>query len=226
MKKTLLLSGFIAVLFVTILSGAAFGQSLQVDKRMYNPGERITVYFQAQPGYAQDAWIGIIPSNVPHGQESVNDQYDLTYQYLKGQTSGTLIFTAPQPGAYDLRMHDTDKNGHEVASVSFTVSSGSSGGVGLTLNSTWFSPGAQIQVMFRADGNWPRDAWVGIIPSNVPHGQESVNDQYDLSYKYLERRTSGTLTFTAPTNPGNYDFRMHDTDNNGREAASISFMVK
>jgi len=98
------------------------GPSLMMNKYSYSPGEVITVTFTAPGMYETNAWIGIIPSHVPHGEEATNDQYDLTYQYLNGMTSGTMTFSAPGvPGSYDFRMHDTDTNGKEVASVSFVV---------------------------------------------------------------------------------------------------------
>ena len=97
---------------------------MKLDRARYIPGEQIKVFFNALPDFRQNAWIGIIPSHIEHGSEAKNDQYDLTYQYLKGRTSGTLLFTAPaRPGQYDFRMHDTDDNGTEVASVTFSVGS-------------------------------------------------------------------------------------------------------
>lgn len=98
------------------------GPSLDTDKSTYAPGEMINVTFSAPAGLATDAWVGIIPSNIPHGDEANNDMYDFTFQYLNGMTEGTLIFTAPAvPGSYDFRMNDTDSNGKEIASVTFTV---------------------------------------------------------------------------------------------------------
>jgi hypothetical protein len=98
------------------------GPSLDTDKSAYAPGETITVTFSAPEGLPTNAWVGIIPSSVPHGDEAQNDTFDLTYQYLNGMTSGTLVFSAPSvPGSYDFRMHDTDSNGKEIASVTFTV---------------------------------------------------------------------------------------------------------
>lgn len=95
----------------------------------------------------------------------------------------------------------------------------------LTLDKTQFQPGEEIQVAFTAPDTWPTDAWVGIIPSDIPHGDEVQNDEYDLSYQYLEGKTSGTLIFVAPDAPGTYDFRLHDTDTEGKEWASVSFVV-
>jgi hypothetical protein len=223
-----------AALTAIFLAGAALApadaQTLRLDRTAVAPGERITVTFSGAGGYASNAWIGIIPSGVDHGREAVNDQYDLTYQYLRGKPSGQLAFTAPvKPGPYDFRMHDTDNNGREVASVSFTVTQRAEGeavsNANLRLDRTVFSPSASASVHFTASGAFPRNAWVGIIPSHVAHGSEAVNDGHDLTYQYLNGRTSGTLTFTVPKTPGEYDFRMHDSDNNGREVASVSFSV-
>jgi uncharacterized caspase-like protein len=95
----------------------------------------------------------------------------------------------------------------------------------LVLEKTVFAPGESIRVEFYASGNWARDAWIGIIPSNISHGSESVNDQHDITYQYIENRTNGAMVFTAPGS-GQWDLRMHDTDSNGREVAYISFTVR
>jgi hypothetical protein len=210
----------------------AQAQYLNLDRSRFASGEKITVRFTASAGYADNAWVGIIPSSVAHGSEALNDRHDLTYQYLRKRTSGALVFTAPQkPGAYDLRMHDTDSNGREVASVSFTVSSAAPpvvpGAVSgsLRLDKFSFASGEKITVRFAASAGYADNAWVGIIPSSVAHGSEALNDRHDLTYQYLRKRTSGALVFIAPPKPGNYDLRMHDTDSNGREVSNISFTV-
>lgn len=87
-------------------------------------------------------------------------------------------------------------------------------------------PGAQIKIKFTTVKGLKDNAWIGIIPSNVRHGSEAENDKHDLSYQYLGGKTKGTLIFTAPMKPGAYDFRMHDTDDNGKELYSLTFVVK
>jgi hypothetical protein len=82
------------------------------------------------------------------------------------------------------------------------------------------APGDYFSVTVTAPANLPRNAWVGIIPSHIAHGDESVNDQHDLSYQYMEGRTRAVLTFQAPTSPGSYELRLHDTDASGLELAS------
>ena len=101
----------------------------------------------------------------------------------------------------------------------------------LTLDKTAFGPGESINVNFTASSAFPWNAWVGIIPSNVPHGSEQVNDDNLTShmggYRHLNNQTSGVLTFNAPTQAGTYDFRMNDTDDGsiGIEVASVTFTV-
>ena len=94
---------------------------LTLNKQSFARGEQIQVTYRAPAGLDRSAWIGIIPSNIPHGDEEVNDAHDVTYQYLEGRTSGTLVFTAPSSGYWDLRMHSSDSRGVEIATVSFTT---------------------------------------------------------------------------------------------------------
>ncbi len=87
-----------------------------------------------------------------------------------------------------------------------------------------FAPGETLLVHFTAPP-LPRDAWAGVIPSHIDHGDEAVNDQHDVEYEYLEGRTSGTLQLHAPTTPGSYDIRLNSTDAGGIELASVTFEV-
>jgi hypothetical protein len=236
MKKVSSIRGiFVVCLFIwlfmlPLVAGASSfdnGVNLMIDKTTFAPGEEIRVGFHASGNWPSDAWIGIIPSGIQHGSEAVNDQHDITYQYIKKRTHGVMVFTAPGEGQWDLRMHDTDSNGREVASVSFTVGSAASvsSDAKLTLSKTVFSPGETIRVEFHGNSNWPSDAWIGIIPSGIQHGSEAINDQHDITYQYLNKRTHGVMEFAAP-GPGQWDLRMHDTDSNGREITSVSFTVR
>lgn len=113
---------------------------------------------------------------------------------------------------------------NQPAAQTGTTSSGIKEYAGLSMHRNHFTPGEVIQVRFTAPSDWAKDAWIGIIPSNIPHGDERQNDNHDISYQYLNKRTSGILTFTAPA-VGYWDFRLHDTDNKGKEFASVSFRV-
>lgn len=206
------------------LGALAYGQSLNLEKYNFQPNEEIKVKFKAGAGFDSSAWIGIIPSNVKHGSEAENDKHDLAYQYLKNRASGVLTFKAPAaPGLYDFRMNTSDSSGKEVAHITFIVGKGT---YFLKLEKKVFSPGEDIPVTFKAGAGFADNAWIGIIPSHVEHGSESVNDQHDVAYQYLRKKPEGTLVFKAPAKPGKYDFRMHDTDSSGKEVSFISFEVK
>jgi hypothetical protein len=216
----------LTVLLLAVGSQAAMAASINLTKTVFSPTESITLSFTADSAYPDSAWIGIIPSNVAHGSESTNDGADMAYQYINKKASGTMIFTAPTaPGSYDFRMNDNDGGGTEVASVSFTVQLGADRQSSLSLNKTTFAPGEDIIVTFEASAFYSANAWVGIIPSNIAHGGEGLNDQNDLSYQYINKRTSGTMTFKAPNNAGAYDFRMNENDFGGIEITSVSFTI-
>ncbi|WP_372775382.1 hypothetical protein [Mangrovibacterium sp.] len=96
----------------------------------------------------------------------------------------------------------------------------------ITLNKSEFKPGESINVTFYASALYFENAWIGIVPSSVQHGSEAINDKYDLSYQFLRKKKAGIFQFVAPQKEGEYDFRMNDSDNNGREVASASFIVR
>jgi len=212
--------------FSVALSAGDVQPALVLDKTTFAPNEEFQVYITVPSQYPAEAWVGIIPSEVPHGEEAVNDENDIDYQYIDRQISGTLTFVAPQtPGSYDLRLNDG--TGLETASVTFSVVI-PSGDVepSLRLDKTTFAPGEEIRVTFTAPSWYPAGAWVGLIPSDVPHGDAAVNDENDIEYEYLDGQTSGVLIFTAPDEPGSYDLRMNDSDQDGKETASVTFEVK
>ena len=95
----------------------------------------------------------------------------------------------------------------------------------LSLADDVFSPGEEIVVFCYNDESFDSTAWIGLIPSEIPHGSESENDMHDLDYEYLSGE-SGEYTFTAPDKSGDYDFRLHDSDGGGKEVDSISFTVR
>ena len=198
------------------------------DARLNDGGgkELASVTFKAPAGMPKEAWIGVVPATVPHGDGATIDQYDVDYTYLEGKTSGSWSFTAPgKTGAWNVRMIDAGSNGREIASADFTVQRVDASEASLRLDRTTVPVGQEFAVHFTAPKGLPENAWVGIIPSNVPHGDEETNDQHDVDYQYLKGRTDGTLTFRAPAQAGAYDLRMNDTDSNGKEIASTGFTV-
>jgi hypothetical protein len=96
----------------------------------------------------------------------------------------------------------------------------------LRLSNVSVKPGEEITVHFQAPGCFARDAWIGIVPASVSHGNGEVNDQRRIGLrKYIEKQKEGSFTFTAPAAAGSYDFRMHDTVNGGNEIATVNYTV-
>ena len=198
--------------------------SLSLPKTSYQTGEKITVSFNIPVKLDKSAWVGIVPSDIPHGSEERNDENDLAYHHLNGVQKGTLDFVAPvKPGSYDLRLNDSDSEGNELASVTFTVTGASAS---VSLNKTTYAPGERMWITFKTSVAFASNAWIGIIPSDVPHGSEEVNDENDINYVYIEGATDGIKEMEAPTEAGSYDIRFNDTDDNGKEIASVSFTVR
>ena len=211
---------------VGMVSGA-LQPDVQMDKEVYLPGEQINVTAVAT-GMADSAWIGVVPSEIPHGKESDNDSNDLGFHYLRD--GSTFFLVAPdKPGEYDVRFNDDDGNGKEVASRSFKVELDSN-----PVNDpriTWEPPaeveaGSTIDVSFEVPTTFAEDAWIGVVPSATAHGSEEDGDAADLVYQPLDGRSRGVASLKAPANPGDYDVRIYDSDSKGKEVASVSFKVK
>jgi len=205
--------------------------TMKISKTEFLPGEEIKLNFKTEGDFDKNAWIGIIPADIPRGDASRNDQHDVSYQYLRDKNSGELVFKAPeQPGTYDFRMHSSVQNGKEVTTLTFTVKEEEveeeTGDTALEINKKVYKPGEEIVITFKAPDTWPKNAWVGIIPSDAPHGDETENDKVDVAYVYLNKKTSGEVTLKAPKESGSYDIRMHNTDQNGKEVEYVSFKVK
>ncbi|MGH9856676.1 MAG: OmpA family protein, partial [Acidobacteriota bacterium] len=199
--------------------------TFKLNKDAFTPGEEITVTFSTSMPLPKTAWLGIIPSSIPHGTSDQNDQHDISYQYVEGKSTATLKFEAPEAaGSYDFRLHDADSGGTEIGHATFQVSAVKLEGT-LKLKKEVYAPGEDIEVDFTAPESLSPRAWVGMIPSNVPHGKEAVNDQHDIQWHYLEKKTAGTLKFVAPPENGSYDLRLNSTDNDGVEITSVTFKV-
>ena len=121
MKTPTARRGWIAALL--LLAGAAVlagDPEISVDSKSYKPGDMIRVSFSAPADYPENAWIGLIPSDVAHGDEDENDRHDVAHEYLSGRTSGSIRFKAPdKPGEWDVRLNDG--KGSEAASASFKI---------------------------------------------------------------------------------------------------------
>src|SRR5207249_8133790 len=86
----------------------------------------------------------------------------------------------------------------------------------LTVSATSVSPGAPITVTMTGGLNGESD-WIAIAPTTAP-------DTTYVSYLYV-KGVNGSWTFTAPTAPGTYQFRLYLNNSYSRAATSPSFTV-
>ena len=207
---------------------------ISLDKNTYVHGENMTVTWIGSPGYADNAWIGIIPSKAGH-TEPDSDAVNLPepyWQYIGRKTGGTSTYPAPDTtGTYDFRMFDGDdgSTAKEVCSVTFTVVNNSPVSGCITLDKTTYVHGEKMQVTWVGSPLYYDDAWIGIIPADAPHtepGSDAVNlpEPY---WEYIKKKTAGRSDYTAPDTTGRYEFRMFDGDGNGnsQEICAAPFTV-
>lgn len=203
----------------------ALQADVQFSKSEYLPGEQIDVTVIGT-GLDPKGWIGVIPSEIPHGSEETNDLHDINYKHLEDQLSLYLVAPA-KPGKYDVRLNESDTGGQELASRAFTVVERPTPvQSSLKLVRSSYKPGETIRVDFVASPDYPENAWIGIVPSQVKHGSEADLDANNLVYQHLQKRSLGWLELKAPDKPGSYDVRMTDGDGEGaKEVASQTFQV-
>jgi len=125
MKKT---SGIIMSLIFTIVllfftickpSAAVSASLITTDKDAYNYGDQIKVDFINAPGVDGD-WICLVPAGSP-------DTEGGDYKYLPvGEKQGTVAFSTPSPGKYEIRVfYNYASKGYVVsARYPFTVAGG------------------------------------------------------------------------------------------------------
>jgi hypothetical protein len=98
--------------------------SMQVDNENPVAGSTVRVTFSAPPWASErKSWVGLVPSDAPHGSLKVLEEYEIDYQYLDGNTEGEMEFIVSEGGFWDIRMYDSEfvDSGMEVASVSLVV---------------------------------------------------------------------------------------------------------
>ena len=178
--------------------------TLTVSATTVNPGATITVTVANGPGNASD-WVMLAAT-------SAADSGYLTWQYLNGLTtppatgltSATLTLTAPMTsGTYNFRL----MAGGTKLATSPTVTVQAPPPPTLTVSATTVSPGAPVTVTV-ANGPGNPSNWVMLAAA-------SAADSSYLTWQHLNGSTippatgltSATLTFTAPTTPGTYNFR-------------------
>ncbi|MBL6891828.1 MAG: hypothetical protein ISR22_07270 [Candidatus Poseidoniaceae archaeon] len=193
-----------------------------------NPGQPVRFRID-DPPKGRDAWVGIYPPSA--GDQDHGDRWswlrdiDVNNATLPGQTAGKWSIRVFKDGGYKLQ-HRVD---FEISSspqhpARPTSSEGIvAGNATITTSKSTYTIDEGIDFSFTAP-KLPDDAWIGIVPVAIPHGDEAVNDSHDISYEYLRGRTNGDITLPNP-GLGTWTLRLHNTDNNGRELTHVVFEV-
>ncbi len=87
--------------------------------------------------------------------------------------------------------------------------------------------GSTVKVTFSAPP-WAseRQAWIGLVSSDAPHGDLAALEEDDIDYHYLDGNTEGVMEFTV-SEGGFWDIRMYDSETieTAMEVASVSLVV-
>lgn len=218
-----------AIVFSLLSCSRVPRATLHADKTAYAPGETIRVEYNTKGQLKHKAWIGILRSHVPHGDEILADQHDIDYQYIK-QPSGSIAFQCPpDTGTYDVRFFSSDSNGNELASFTFVVATKHSVNkprASITLNASTYGISSVIEIEYTLPPGTDPSAWIGIVPANIAHNDEKLADRYDICYRHIGKTHSGRIALETPDRPGQYDVRIFDSDQNGKELCSVTFQTK
>ena len=177
----------------------------------------------------RDAWVGIYPvgsQDQDHGGRwSWLRDIDVNDATLPGQPAGKWSIRVFKDGGYILK-HRLDfeiYSPHHQPSTPTSSEGIVAGNATITTSKSTYTIDEGINFSFTAP-KLPDDAWIGIVPVAIPHGDEAVNDRHDTSYQHLGGRTNGDITLPNP-GLGTWTLRLHDTDNNGRELTHVAFEV-
>ena len=87
--------------------------------------------------------------------------------------------------------------------------------------------GSTVKVTYSAPP-WAseRQAWIGLVSSDAPHGDLAALEEDDIEYHYLDGNTEGVMEFTV-SEGGFWDIRMYDSEiiETAMEVASVSLVV-
>ena len=155
----------------------------------------ITANWSASTARPTSDWVALYKVGT-----ASNSSY-ISYKYIGGGTSGTLLFDAPSDaGQYELRYLFSDYTSHATSNI-ITVNNPT---VTLTASPATVTAGSTITVNWTAGSTRPTTDWVGLYKVG------ETGWSY-LDYKYIGGGTSGSVSFTAPTTAGQYEFHYYVT---------------
>jgi hypothetical protein len=168
--------------------------TLNASPSPVSPGGNLTVTWSAPAGSSPTDWIGLFAVGAA-------DSPSIRWRYTNGATSGSFNDTAPSaPGQYEYRYFLNDGYALATKSSVVTVGIGVPGTHTLTASPTTVPPGTNILVSWTAPTNSSTTDWVGMYPVGAP-------DDPPLSRQFTNGAPMASFLFTAPSQPGQYEFR-------------------
>lgn len=184
---------------------------IKLPKKLFLPGEEITITFKTLPCFAEDAWIGIVPSHIEHS-EAKSDQHKISSKHIGNRTNGEMNFTMPKnPGRYEFRMFDTEEDGKEVFWTWFEVISHY-----VKTTKTTFTSTERIGIEY-ANFETNKPNWIIIAKAGDPAG---VGTSLTITAK-----SKGT-TSHKPLPEGEYEIRAFINGDRTKIADQRKFTVK
>jgi hypothetical protein len=179
------------------------------------PGGAETVTITNGPGNTTD-WVGLYAVGAA-------DTAYASWKYLSdtqtapspGLTSATLHFTMPTtPGQYEFRFWAN--NGYTLLGKSNTVTVSQ-----YTVSATPVSvaPSGTLMATWSAPSRHAASDWIRLFAVGA------ADTDFTYPYQYTGAALSGTMTFTAPTTPGSYEFRYFLNDGYIKAAMSNTVQV-
>jgi len=187
---------------------AATGFSVSITPSSAAPGNPLTVSWTAPAGRPANDWIGIYAQG-----ETENRNYDWErWIYTGGATSGSFVTTMPNYGPIVARYLLRDSYVHvaesNVVGTTYSVSA----------SPTTVAQGGQITATWTAPLGTSATDWIGLFKVGT-----AAHTWY--SYVYTGGSTNGFAIFTAPNDPGLYEFRYYLNDGSGLAATSQTITI-
>jgi endonuclease/exonuclease/phosphatase family metal-dependent hydrolase len=170
-----------------------------------NSGQALTVTWTAPNGRPANDWIGLY--KVGEAETSY-----ISWQYTGGAPSGSTSFTGPsQTGQYEFRYFTNNSYSRAATSNPVTVSGVAA--YSLAASPSPVNAGQPLNVIWTAPGGRPANDWNGLYRVGDP------NTSY-ISWQYTGGAPSGSMTFTAPSQGGQYEFRYFTNNSYNKVATS------
>lgn len=184
------------------------GYELVPTANRVQPGGALGVSYAAPAGRPALDWIGLFKVGDP------NSAYGW-WSYTGGAASGSFALTAPAaPGSYEFRYLPNNGFADVRRSAPVVVD-----GYVVSASTTRVAPGGALTVNWAAPAGRPARDWVGLFRVGDP------NTDYGW-WAYTNGAVSGSSALTAPSAPGNYEFRYLLNDGFADVARSAAVAVE